>query len=161
MGDRRRSDEIARMGDETENGEDLNERFSTVGEIVEFWEGSGVRRDRTDAGAPAFVKRVEGKGMYAIKMLGSSRGKLRIGWWKSLFKHDSFNKNVARGHGARVRGEARMKERAKVEAEAKFGEELRETKRQLKRKEQETQEIAKQGEERLKGQDIEARKAEK
>ncbi len=38
-----------------------------------------------------------------------------------MFKQDSFNKNVARGHGARVRGEARLKEKAKEEAEAKFG----------------------------------------
>jgi hypothetical protein len=54
-----------------------------------------------------------------------------------------------------------MQERAINKAEAKFGEELRATKRQIERKEKETQEIEKEIEERLKEQDREARKAEK
>ena len=63
--------------------------------------------------------------------------------------------------GARVRTKARMQERAIDKAEAKLGEELRATKRQLQIKEKETQEIEKQAEERLKVQEMEARKAEK
>ncbi len=52
------------------------------------------------------MKRVEGNGVYAIKMVaGSLRGKFRIVGWKSLFKDGSFNENVARGAGARVRGQ--------------------------------------------------------
>ena len=42
-----------------------------------------------------------------------------------MFKQGSFNKNVAMGYGSRVRGEKRLKERAKEEAEAKLGAELR------------------------------------
>ncbi len=86
---------------------------------------------RLGSGEPDFMKRVEGKGVYAIKMLGSSRRKFRIVGWKSLFKDGSFNKNIASGAGPRVRGKARLEERAKEEAEAKFGAELRETKREL------------------------------
>ncbi len=111
MGDRRGADEMAMVGDKPKDGENLLERLFSVGEVGEFWEGSYVRRDRTDSGSPAFVKRVEGKGVYAIKMVGSSRGKFRIcGWkWKSLFKDESLNKNVARRGGARVRGDARLR----------------------------------------------------
>ncbi len=81
-----------------------------------------------------------------------------------LFKDSSFRKQVVRAGGARVRTKARMQERAKEEVEAKFGEELRAIKRQLQlqRKDKKaTQEIEKQAEDRLKGQDMEARKAEK
>ncbi len=78
---------------------------------------SFVRGERLRSGEPAFVKRVEGNGLYAIKMVGSSRGKFRIFGWKSLFKDGSFNKNVARRDGARVRGDARLREMAKEEAE--------------------------------------------
>jgi hypothetical protein len=52
------------------------------------------------------VKRVEGKGVYAIKMVGSMRGKFRIVGWKSLLKDGSFNKCVTRGDGPRVRDKA-------------------------------------------------------
>ena len=71
-----------------------------VGEVVEYWEGAFVRGERLGSGEPAFVKRVEGKGQYAIKMVGASRGKFRMCGWKSLFKDGSFNKNVARRDGA-------------------------------------------------------------
>ena len=110
-----------------------DERIFRVGELVEYWEGSFVRGYRTDSGHPAYVKRVEGGGKYAIKMVGLGRGKYRQIEWRQLFKDGSFNKTVARGHGARVREEARLKERAKEEAEAKLGEELRETKRALEK----------------------------
>jgi hypothetical protein len=53
-------------------------------------------------------------------MVGASRGKFRMCGWKSLFKDRSFDKNVARRDGARVRGDARRREMAKEEAEAKF-----------------------------------------
>ncbi len=73
------------------------------------------------AGEPAFVKREEGNGVYAIKMVGSSRGKFRIVGWKSLFKDGSFNKNVARGDGARVRGKARLEDERIVTGCSGFG----------------------------------------
>jgi hypothetical protein len=91
--------EVGRVGDETETEETLCERRFTVGEVVEYWEGTYVRGPggRLGSGEPAFVKRVEGKGV---------TGKFRIVGCKSLFKDGSFNKNVARGNGARVRGKA-------------------------------------------------------
>jgi hypothetical protein len=49
-----------------------------VGEVVEYWEGAFVRGARLGSGEPAFVKRVEGNGLYSIKMVGASRGKFRI-----------------------------------------------------------------------------------
>ena len=138
-----------------------DERIFRVGELVEYSEGSFVRGYRTDSGHPAYVKRVEGGGKYAIKMVGSGRGKYRQIEWRQLFKDGSFNKTVARGHGARVREEARLKERAKEEAEAKLGEELRETKRALEKAEKGKKEIEKQAEYKLKRQEMEARKADK
>jgi hypothetical protein len=64
------------VGGETENGEESFERYFIMGEAVEYWEGAYVRGDRLGSGEPAFVKRVEGNGVYAIKMMGSSREKL-------------------------------------------------------------------------------------
>jgi hypothetical protein len=93
MGD---NGEVARVGDEYENVESSCERMLSVGELVEYWEGAFVRGRRLGLGEPDFVKRVEGEGVYAIKMVGNSRGKFRIVGWKSLFKDESFNKNVAR-----------------------------------------------------------------
>jgi hypothetical protein len=147
------TDEVARVGVENETGESTCERIFTVGEVVEYWAGAFVRGRRLGSGEPAFVKRVEGKGVYAIKMVGSSRGKFRLVGWESLFRDGSFNKNVARVDGPRVRGRARLEERAKEEAEAKLGAELRETKRKL-------QNAEKNAEERLKVQEMEVRKAE-
>jgi hypothetical protein len=94
-------------------------------------------------------------------MVGSLRGKFRNVGWRSLFKDGSFNKKGARGDGARVRGETRLKQMAKEEAEAKLGVELRETKRQLHKSEKGKKEMEKQAEERLKVQEMEARKADK
>jgi hypothetical protein len=91
MGERGGADEIGMMGDENEDGEMSCERVFTVGEVVEFWEGAFVCGKRSDSGSPAFVKRVEGNGLYAIKMVGSCRGKFRICGWESLFKDGSFN----------------------------------------------------------------------
>ncbi len=70
--------EVARVGDDTESVETSCERYFTVGEVVEYWEGAYVRGERLGSGEPAFVERVEGKGVYAIKMVGSSRGKFRL-----------------------------------------------------------------------------------
>jgi hypothetical protein len=134
MGDVEGSDCNVMVGEGNENGAMTSERFFTVGEVVEFWEGAYVSGKRSDSGEPAFVKRVEGNGVYSIKMVGSTRGKLKIAGWQSLFKQGSCNKNVAIGYGARVRGATRLKERAKEEAEVKFGEELRATKRELDKK---------------------------
>jgi hypothetical protein len=103
----------------------------TVGEVVELWEGAFVRGYRQAPGVPAFVKRVEGNGLYSIKMVGSNRGKFRVVGWKNLFKEGSFTKNVCRTDSVRVRSESRLKEKANVEAEARFGVELRQTKREL------------------------------
>ena len=51
------------------------ERLFKVGELVEYWEGAYVRGYRANSGEPAYVKRVEGGEKYAIKMVGSGRGK--------------------------------------------------------------------------------------
>ncbi len=116
------SDELSMERVEKESGVALEERVFTVGEVVEYWEGASVRGERIGSGELAFVKRVEGNSQYEIKMVGASRRKFRMCGWKSLFKDGSFNKNVARRDGARVRGDARRREMAKEEAEAKFGE---------------------------------------
>ena len=130
------------------------ERLFVVGELVEFWAGPVVRAYRTDSGDPAYVKEIYGLGWYGIKMVGSFRGRNRRVFWRSLFKDSSFQKQVMSAGGVRVRTKARMQERAIDKAEAKFGEELRATKRQLEKNKQEAQD-------RLKEQDREARKAEK
>ena len=96
MGDREVPDELSMERVEKESGVALEERVFTVGEVVEYWEGAFVRGERLGSGEPAFVKRVEGQGQYAIKMVGASRGKFRICGWTSLFKDGSFNKNVLR-----------------------------------------------------------------
>jgi DNA repair exonuclease SbcCD ATPase subunit len=153
--------EVGMVGDETETEETLFERRFTVGEVVEYWEGTYVRGGRLGSGEPAFVKEVKGNGVYAIKMVGSLRGKFRVVGWKSLFKDGSFNKNVARGDGARVRGKARLEERARLEAEAKLGEELRASKRKLERAGKRLEEQQEYGEERMRMKDKEARDAEK
>ena len=96
-------------------------------------------------------------------MVGSCRGKFRNVGWRSLFKDGSFNKKGVSGDGARVRGETRLKQMAKEEAEAKFGEELRQTKRDLNKVHVENQikeqEIDIQNS--MKRQEIEARMAER
>ena len=154
MGDKVECYGVGSVGDGIEAGETACERFFIVGEVVEYWEGAYVRGERIGFGEPAFVKKVEGNGVYAIKMVGSCRGKFRKVGWRSLFKDGSFNKKGVRGDGARVRGETRRKEMAKEEAEAKFGVELKDTRRHL-------QKIEREGEERLREQEREARKAEK
>ena len=161
MGDRVETDEVGSIGDKDEAGETACERYFTLGEVVEYWEGAYVRGERIGFGEPAFVKKVQGNGMYAIKMVGSCRGKFRIVGWRSLFKDGSFNKKGVSGDGARVRGETRLKQMAKEEAEAKFGVELREAKRHLQQSENSKKEMEEQAEVRLKLQEKEARKAEK
>ena len=153
------SDANVMVGKVNENGAMTLERFFTVGEVVEFWEGAYVSGKRSDSGEPAFVKRVEGNGVYSIKMVGSTRGQFRKAGWKSLFKQGSFNKNVAMGYGSRVRGEKRLKERAKEEAEAKLGAELRSTQRELDKKTKEKKQMETEGEDRLKFQEKQARHA--
>ena len=70
-------------------------------------------------------------------------------------------KSKLRAGGARVRTQARMQERAKVEAEAKLGVDLRETKRELRRTRMEKTEVEKDAQDSLRRQEQEARKAER
>ena len=146
---------------EEDDAEEGGERIFGLGELVEFWDGTCVRGYRTDSGQPAFVKRVEGGGMYAIKMVGSGRGKYRQVAWRQLYKDGSFNKSVFKEDGVRVRGEARLKERAREEAEAKIGEELRQTKRDLNKVENQIKEQEIDIQNSMKRQEIEARMAER
>ena len=89
MGDKVECYGVGSVGDGIEAGETACERFFIVGEVVEYWEGAYVRGERIGFGEPAFVKKVEGNGVYAIKMVGSSRGKFRKVGWRSLFKDGS------------------------------------------------------------------------
>ncbi len=81
---------------------------------LELWEGAFVRGYRQAPGVPAFVKRVEGNGLYSIKMVGSNRGKFRVGEWKNLFKEGSFTKIVSGTDSVRIRVESRPKEKAQA-----------------------------------------------
>jgi hypothetical protein len=60
MGDVEGSDANVMVGEGNENGAMTCERFFTVGEVVELWEGAFVRGYRQAPGVPAFGKRVEG-----------------------------------------------------------------------------------------------------
>ena len=97
--------------------------------------------------------------MYAIKMVGSGRGKYRQVAWRQLFKDGSFNKSVFKKDGVRLRGEARLKEWAREEAEAKIGEELRQTKRDLNKVENQKKEQEIDIQNSIKRQEIVARMA--
>ena len=137
------------------------ERVFMVGELVEFWVGPVARAYLTDSGAPAYVKEIHGLGWYGIKMVGSFGGRNRRVHWKSIFKDSTFRKEVVRLDGARVRTKARMQERAQEEADAKMGDKLRATRRELKKQDNEITEIKKQAEARLTAQGQEARKVQK
>jgi hypothetical protein len=161
MGEMVGSDEMSMVRGDRDDGEYSQERFFTVGEVVEVWEGAFVRgyRQAPAPGEPAFVKRVEGNGFYSIKMVGSSRGKFRVVRWQNLFREGSFGKNVCRTDSGRVRVEARLKARAHEEAEVRFRRELRQTKHELDKAEKTQQDVAKHGEMRLKVQEKTARQA--
>ncbi len=60
MEDRGGADVMASVGDERDDEKMIRERLFTVGEVVEFWEGSSVRGYHQAPGEPAFVKSVEG-----------------------------------------------------------------------------------------------------
>ena len=160
---------LVRLGKgEKEGVVDACERVFRVGELVEFWGGPAARAYLTDSGAPAYVKEIHGLGWYGIKMVGSFGGKNRRVHWTSLFKDSTFTKQVVRLEGATVRTKARMEERAQDEAEAKMGDELRETRRKLQiqvnatsKKDNEKKEMEKEGEDRLKNQEKQARNAAK
>ncbi len=111
-------------------GDDLAERVFKVGELVEYWAGAFVRGYQTSE-EPAFVKRVEGGGKYAIKMIGSGRGKYRQVGWRQMFKDGAFNKLKGDRLTRTVRTTERIQEKATVVAEAKLGGELRQTRREL------------------------------
>ncbi len=72
-------------------GDDLEERVFKVGELVEYWWAGAFVRGYQTSGEPSFVKRVEGGGKYAIKMIGSGRGKYRQVEWRQMFKGRAFN----------------------------------------------------------------------
>ncbi len=100
MGDSGGGDEMAMVGGIMDDNKSERGRVFTVGEVVEFWEGAFVRGYRQAPGEPAFVKRVEGNGLYAIKMVGSTsnRGKFRVVGWKNLFREGSFFKETGKGN---------------------------------------------------------------
>ena len=140
---------------------DVCERVFRVGELVEFWAGPVVRAYRTDSGDPAYVKEIKGGGWYGIKMVGSFGGRLRQVHWKSLYKDGTFKKQVASTTGSRVRTSGRMMERARIQAEDKLGEELRQSKRELHQAEKDNKEKTKEVEDKWKRQEIVARTAER
>ena len=104
---------------------------------------------------------MEGNGLYSIKMVGSNRGKFRVVGWNNLLREGSFNKNVCRTDSGRVRGQARLKERAEAAAEARFGTELRKTRDELAAAEKAKYEIVTEAENSLKKQEMEARQGHK
>jgi hypothetical protein len=152
--------ELVEMGmGEREDHVDECERLYVVGELVEYWAGPVVRGYRTDSGAPAFVREVQGGGWYGIKMVESLRGRLRRVHWKSLFKDGTFTKQVARKSGARVMTGSRMMEKATIQAEQKFVDELRKSQRELNKAEKAMKDKDKDVEDRLKRQEIAFRTA--
>ena len=161
MGDSVVGDDMATVVGGMDDNDSGRERVFTVGEVVEFWEGAFVRGYRQAPGAPAIVKRVEGKGFYSIKMVGSMRGKFRVVGWKNLFTEGSFTKNVCRTDSKRVRGQARLKEIAEAEAEARFAVELRKAKDELAKAAKINRVNVTQAENLLKAQEKEARNKEK
>ena len=56
MGDVEGPDANVMVGEGNENGAMACERFFTVGEVVEFWEGAYVSGKRSDSGEPAIWK---------------------------------------------------------------------------------------------------------
>ena len=80
--------------DEAESGKALEERRFKVGELVEYWGGAMVRGYRTDSGEPAWVKVDYGGGVYGIKMVANTRGKLRKVQWQRW--HHSLPKGPSR-----------------------------------------------------------------
>ncbi len=154
-------DEVGIEMEVRDEGDNLLERNFEVGELVEFWEGAFVRGYRADSGEAAFVKRVEGGGNYAIKMVGSGRGKYRQVNWRQIYKDGSFNKNLAEVKGKRVRSSERMREIEQDKAEAKFGTELRQTRLELGQAENQIRVRDKEADDRIKKQEVVARQAEK
>ena len=155
-------DEVGIVMQVRDEGDNLEERSFEVGELVEFWEGAFVRGYRTDSGEAAFVKRVEGGGKYAIKMVGSGRGKYRQVNWRQIYKDGSFNKNLAEVKAKRVRSSERMREIEQDKAEAKFERELRQTRLELGQAENQIRVRDKEADDRIKKQEmVAARQAEK
>ena len=158
--------------DDKEIGEDVGERRFKVGDLVEFWEVALVRGYRTDSGDPAWVKADYGGGEYGIKMVINTRGKLRRVHWKQLFKDGSFNKLKIRKGGPRGRTTERMTEIELGKAEAtfagkfkeqeeKFAGKLREQEEEVRKAEEERNEMQEHGERTLRLQEKKARQSEK
>jgi hypothetical protein len=96
-----------------------------------------------------------------IKMVGSFGVRNRRVHWNSLFKDGTFQKQVRSGVGPRVRTQARSSEMARAEAEAKFGDALRASKRELVKAGRELEAMKQDVELRLKRQEVESRKDER
>ena len=107
----------------------------------------------------AFVKRVEGGGKYAIKMIGSGRGKYRQVEWRQLFHDGAFNKHIGDSLRRTVRTTERIQEQATVDAEAKLGEQLRQTRRELQKSGKRHKEKEVEAENRVNRLAMESRKA--
>ena len=147
--------------DEAEKGEKSEERTFKVGELVEFWEDSFVRGYRTEGGEPAWVKVDYGAGEYGIKMVINTRGKLRRVKWQRLFRDGSFNKLKLSETTGRVKSSERMREIEQDKAEAKFAVQIRQTKQVLLQVEDDMKRKEKEADERLKKQEMQARKDQK
>ena len=149
--------------DETESGENFEERRFKVGELVEYWAGAwGLRAGRTDgSGEAAWVKKDYGGGNYGIQMVGNTRGKLRQVQWRQMYKDGTFNKGRSSETGKRVRTKERMREIEEAKAEAKFAGEVKVRDHELKRAEKEKKEMKEQADRCQKMQEVKARQAEK
>ncbi len=113
--------------DETESGENVEERRFKVGQLVEYWAGAwGLKAGRTDGcGEAAWVKKDYGGGTYGIQMVGNTRGKLRQVQWRQMYKDGTFNKGRSSETGKRVRTKERIRKIEEAKAEAKFAGEVK------------------------------------
>jgi hypothetical protein len=144
-----------------EQGENVEERRFKVEELVEFWEGASVRGNRTDSGAPAWVKVDHGEGEYGIKIVRNSRGKLRRVKWQHLFKDGIFDKFKRRESGARVRTRERLRAIEVAKVQETLQDEVKAKDKELKKADEvqkATQEDAGRG---LRMVEMKARQAEK
>jgi hypothetical protein len=86
-------------------------------------------------------KKDYGGGNYGIQMVGNTRGKLRQGQWRQMYKDGTFNKWRSSETGKRVRTKERLREIEEAKAEAKFAGEVKVKDHELKRAEKEKKEM--------------------
>jgi hypothetical protein len=120
-----------------------------------------VRGNRTNSGAPAWVKVDHGEGEYGIKMVGNTIGKLRRVKWQHLFKDGSFNKFKRRESGARVRTRERTREIEVAKLQATLQGEIKAKDQELKKAEEVQKATQEQAERSLRMVEMKTRKAEK